>query len=659
MLHRIHLLKLEERRRGHPNKPAPKIRQFRVVPKDTPTVYKPPSSVSSGTSFSSRRNDFIEDSAKETTTAPKPPTVERVPITIPIHKPLNTNVTSRRESFRVRPSLDSRQSIGRASLIGRATLESSAVAPVVTGQKRRLEQVLAQESNAPTEQDTTMEEVDAPLADLASVYSATSLVSNNQSRLETSTYRSMITESVISEQIPLSSSTRNTPEAIVDDRQSRSTPVRDASPVASLQDQPSPQHSIHHSPARSPSVVSSKRSVSIERSSPRQPSTAPAPIENEGRSVSVQSRTASPAPQSRSPQRRSMSVHSERASLVSQTRSPSVEKNIESVREESTEKEIMETLAEQQVEDVTLTEKGNLEDIASLSLEEKVLENTVSETKHDALSDKGEPSVDMETNVHEKAEEVNAVESMSHISTHNEVAQALSPKQVSAVDKDFVQERPSPSVEHSPQNNQEGALAQEEITHQASDIPEGAFDIDVDEDIDYNDYTMPENDVQQDPPEGEYLGEITAEEISMRAKEIAASMDTQLKRLVASKLGDLHVESLHKLTMEAVRTLRNTNTDPYARSVIEDFVSKLSESYDKCHADYNEYLKITNSREKLEKLANSTRFADAAIERERLQIQRKLEKSNKEVSALDVKIQKLEELDDFWGSVKNLVNPSV
>lgn len=653
------MLKLEERRRGHPNKPAPKIRQFRVVPKDTPTVYKPPSSVSSGTSFSSRRNDFIEDSAKETTAAAKPPAVERVPITIPIHKPLNTNVTSRRESFRVRPSLDSRQSIGRASLIGRATLESSAVAPVVTGQKRRLEQVLAQESNAPTEQDATMEEVDAPLADLASVYSATSLVSNNQSRLETSTYRSMVTESVISEQIPLSSSTRNTPEAIVDDRQSSSTPVRDASPVASLQDQPSPQHSIHHSPACSPSVVSSKRSVSVERSSPRQPSTAPAPIENEGRSVSVQSRTASPAPQSRSPQRRSMSVHSERALLVSQSRSPSVEQNVESVREESTEKEIMETIAKEQVEDVTLTEKGNLEDIASLSLEEEVFENTVSETKHDALSDKGEPSVDMETNVHEKAEEVNAVESMSHISTHNEVAQTLSPKQVSAVDKDFVQERPSPSVEHSPQNNQEEAVAQEEITQQASDIPEGAFDIDVDEDIDYNDYTMPENDVQQDPSEGEYLGEITAEEISMRAKEIAASMDTQLKRLVASKLGDLHVESLHKLTMEAVRTLRNTNTDPYARSVIEDFVSKLSESYDKCHADYNEYLKITNSREKLEKLANSTRFADAAIERERLQIQRKLEKSNKEVSALDVKIQKLEELDDFWGSVKNLVNPSV
>lgn len=458
--------------------------------------------------------------------------------------------------------MDSRQSIGRASLIGRATLESSAVAPVVTGQKRRLEQVLAQESIAPTEQDTTMEEVDAPLADLSSVYSATSLVSNNQSRLETSTYRSMVTESVISEQIPSSPSTRNTPEAIVDDRQSRSTPVRDASPVASLQDQPSPQHSIHHSPARSPSVASSKRSVSVERSSPRQPSTAPAPIENEGRSMSVQSRTASPAPQSRSPQRRSMSVHSERASLVSQSRSPSVEQNVESVREESTEKEILKTIAEQQVEDVTLTEKGNLEDIASLSLEEEVFENTVSETKHDALSNKGEPSVDKETNVHEKAEEVNAVESMSHISTHNEVAQPLSPKQVSAVDKDSVQDRASPSVEHSPQNNQdravnqEEAVAQEEITQQASDIPEGAFDIDVDEDIDYNDYTMPENDVQQDPPEGEYLGEITAEEISMRAKEIAASMDTQLKRLVASKLGDLHVESLHKLTMEAVRTLR-------------------------------------------------------------------------------------------------------
>lgn len=103
---------------------------------------------------------------------------------------------------------------------------------------------------------------------------------------------------------------------------------------------------------------------------------------------------------------------------------------------------------------------------------------------------------------------------------------------------------------------------------------------------------------------------------------------------------------------------RNKNTDPYARSVIEDFVTKLSESYDKCHADYNEYLKITNSREKLEKLANSTRYKDAAIERERLQIQRKLEKSNKEISSLDKKIEKLEELDDFWGSVKRLVNPN-
>lgn len=103
---------------------------------------------------------------------------------------------------------------------------------------------------------------------------------------------------------------------------------------------------------------------------------------------------------------------------------------------------------------------------------------------------------------------------------------------------------------------------------------------------------------------------------------------------------------------------RNKYTDPYARSVIEDFITKLSESYDKCHADYNEYLKITNSREKLEKLANSTRYKDAAIERERLQIQRKLEKSNKEISSLDKKIEKLEELDDFWGSVKSLVNPN-
>lgn len=505
-------------------------------------MYKPPSSVSSGSSFSSRKNDFIDDSVEETTTATaKPPVTERVPITIPIHKPLGTSVTSRRESFRVRPSLD-RQSIGRASLISRATVESSTVAqPVQTGQKRRLEQVLAQEAEASDQQDTTME-VDA---DLSSVQSATSMLSNNQSRLETSTHRSLVSVSVISEHIPLSPSSRHTPEAIAaDDRRSSrlSTPVRDASPVASLQRQSSPHHSVHHSPVRSPSVISSKRSVSIERSSPRQSPVAPVPKESERRSMSGQSRTASPVPQFESPQRQSVSMHS---------RSPSVAPDVETTRDESIEKEILEATRTVQVEETAITEKENLEDIASLSLEGEVFENTISETKHDTLSNKRVHSVDMETEEREQ--------SVSHISAYNETAQAPSPNQASVMDSSSgsVRERRSPTVEVNPQNDQAIAAnqAQEETIQHADDIPDGAFDIDVDEDVDYNDYTMPENDVQEDSPE-EYLGEITVEEISMRAKEIAASMDTQLKRLVASKLGDLHVESLHKLTMEAVRTLR-------------------------------------------------------------------------------------------------------
>lgn len=87
-------------------------------------------------------------------------------------------------------------------------------------------------------------------------------------------------------------------------------------------------------------------------------------------------------------------------------------------------------------------------------------------------------------------------------------------------------------------------------------------------------------------------------------------------------------------------------------------MSKLSANYDKCHSDYDEYLKITASLEKLDKLAKKTRIENTAIERERMQIERNVQKSNKEILELDKKIDKLQGLDGFWSNVRDLVKPN-
>ncbi len=90
----------------------------------------------------------------------------------------------------------------------------------------------------------------------------------------------------------------------------------------------------------------------------------------------------------------------------------------------------------------------------------------------------------------------------------------------------------------------------------------------------------------------------------------------------------------------------------------EDYIVKLFDDYEKCHADYNEYLKITTSLEKLGKFARSTRSKDTIVERERMQIQKKENKSNREIADLDKKIEKLQDLDDFWDTVRDLVKPT-
>lgn len=536
---------------------------------DRPTVYKPPSSVSSGTSFSSRKNDFRETTAEPTTSNPL---IERVPITIPIHKPLGSDVTSRRESFRVRPSLD-RQSISRTGLMGRATLDSgSSVARAHTGQKRRLEEVLAQESNAPTHQDNNMGIDTLPL-ESQSVRSSTSIYSYKQSRHETSTYRSMVTEelqeSVISRRLA-SPPSQNTPDATVDDRMSRSTTVRDASPISHIQRQPSPHsthispihspslqlqrqlsphsahispihspslqlqrqhspHSIHQSPVRSPSVSSRKSSISARSS--RQSSVAP--VEHERRSTSVHSRTTSP-------------VSHTKASNVIHDMEMTLDENMEHLQKKD-------TTEGQETEYITITEKEGLEDKVSSHHEDEVLEN-VAYTNSEKLN-KREPSVDVGDAAYDHEQEANIRDSMSQISVHDNTDEVISPKQATVTDNNSAKKPQSPIVDSNSQNNGTIMTNREVPTRSTVEPTVNTFHIDADDDIDYYDYTIQESEVGESS-QGEYLGDITTEEISMKEKDITATMETQLNRLVASKLGNLHVESLHQLTTEAVRTLR-------------------------------------------------------------------------------------------------------
>jgi hypothetical protein len=120
-----------------------------------------------------------------------------------------------------------------------------------------------------------------------------------------------------------------------------------------------------------------------------------------------------------------------------------------------------------------------------------------------------------------------------------------------------------------------------------------AFDVDMGDDIDYTNYADPEemgsyreasvpNEVSETANEEDSettneeerafnvdmgddeqndretsLGRITDEEISARAKDIAFTFQTKdVHKLMASKLGNLHVNALHQLTSEAARSAR-------------------------------------------------------------------------------------------------------